>query len=336
MDDQRNGTAHGGAAKRRQERQAAEQARRAREAKERRQATIIGSVVACILLVLVAIGAFSIYNSIHAKQVKEQQHQEQTSSEAVAEAKKTMNDAENRPVNADDQGGVIVSKNGYGTKVDGAPTVAFYMEPLCPGCASIHRMLDDTLTKMVDAGQLNLELHFMTFQDNKSTVVKDGETTSDLYSTRAFNGAVTILENDPDPDHLLGYLANIYAEDFQPGELDDYVSVSDDQLREQAIAAGVSEDVADKAFDGTTPYATWLKAADSYTIRRTELYAPGSEGFTSPTLTINGTYWATSTPSKAGVSFPEGFLKALGIDASKVGDASVMPSIGADGAPIEL
>ncbi|RSX58130.1 DsbA family protein [Bifidobacterium samirii] len=336
MSGQRNGTAQGGAAKRREERQAAQQARIEREAKERRQATIIGSVVACILVVLVAIGAFSIYGSIHAKQVKERQRQEQTSSEAVADARKTMNEAENRPANADDQGGVIVSKDGYGTKVDGAPTVAFYMEPLCPGCASIHRMLDDTLKQMVDAGQLNLELHFMTFQDNKSTVVKDGEKTSDLYSTRAFNGAVTILENDPDPDHLLGYLANIYAEDFQPGELDDYVSVSDDQLREQAIAADVSEEVAGKAFDGTTPYKTWLKAADSYTIRRTELYAPGSSGFSSPTLTINGTYWATGTPSKAGMSFADGFLKALGIDASKVGNASVKPSIGADGKPLEL
>lgn len=323
-------------AERRAAEEAAARAQAEREAKERKQQTIIGAIVAGIVVVLIAIGAFAVYNTIRSRQVAEQQQQEQSSPEARAEAKKALNAVATKPSHADDEGAIVISKNGYGVKVEDAPTVAFYMEPLCPGCATVHRSLDETLEALIDAGQINLELHFMVFQDNKSTITDaNGEETTDHYSTRAFNGAMVIAEQDPDPDHLMGYLKNIYAEDFQPGELTDYEPVSNEQLKQQALDAGVSQEVADMAFDGETPYVEWLEAADNYTIRRTELYNENG-GFSSPTLAINGTYWATSTPSKAGLDFADGFLAALGLSADQVGQSGAMPSIGADGEPIAL
>ena len=49
---------------------------------------------------------------------------------------------------------------------------------------SVNRQLDPTLVKLMNAGQLNIDLHFLNFQNNKS---------SDNYSNRVFNGAIFTL-----------------------------------------------------------------------------------------------------------------------------------------------
>ncbi|OZG59747.1 disulfide bond formation protein DsbA [Bifidobacterium lemurum] len=321
MADQKRQTKRATRAERRAAEAAAERARAEQAAKERKQQTIIGLVVVAIIVVLVGIAGFAVWRTTHPSDTDSQ-----ASSMTVDEAYEALQEVSDKPANADDQGGFLISQNGYGTKVDGVPTLSIYMEPLCPGCASVNRQLDPTLIELMDAGQINLDLHFMTFQDSKST---------DVYSTRAFNGAVYIAEHDDDPDHLLGYLANIYAEDFQPGELDDYTSVSDEQLKEQAIAAGVSSEVADAAFSGEYEYQEWLKASDAYTIRREELFS-SSGSFSSPTLTINGTYWSLSDLSLADMTIVDGFLKSIGLDADQVGVSGELPSIGADGKPISV
>ena len=115
----------------------------------------------------------------------------------------------------------------------------------------------------MNAGQLNIDLHFLNFQNNKS---------SDNYSNRVFNGAIYIAEHDDDPDHLMSYLSNIYAEDFQPGELSNYEPVNNAKLEKQAVKAGVSEDVAAAAFSGKNEYLDWLTASNNYTILRPELF----------------------------------------------------------------
>lgn len=305
----------------RAERRAAEAAAAAKkaeqEAKERKQQTIIGAVVVGLVVVLIAIAGFAIYKATHPKTSSNT-----TSTITVDDAYKALNSVATTPSHADDKAGILVSKDGYGKSVSGAPTIEFYMEPICPGCGSVHRQLDESLLKMVKAGQINLDLHLLSFGDSNST---------DAYSTRAFNGAAYISDHDSDPMHLLNFLENIYAEDFQPKEGSSYVSVSNDQLKEQAIKAGVSEDVASAAFNGTYDYQAWLKAADTYTTRRTELYGSNTN-FSSPTLAVNGKFWDfRSDMSALGANMNTTLLHAIGLDASKVGDSSTMPSIGATG-----
>lgn len=301
-------------AERRAAEEAAQKARAEQAAKERKQQTIIGIIVVAIVVALVAVIGVVIYRNV-------------TKTAASAEeAYSKMQSAATKPAKADDKGGFLMSKDGYGKKVDKAPTVAIYMEPLCPGCASVNRNLDPTLVKMMNAGQLNLELHFLNFQDNKS---------SDNYSNRAFNGAIYIAEHDDDPNHLVDYLANIYADGFQPGELTEYVSVKDSQLQEQAIKAGVSEDVAKAAFSGKNEYWDWLNASNDYTVSRPELFN-SSGSFSSPTLTINNNYWSLNNITLANTTMVDGFLKAIGLTSDQVGVEGDMPSIGADGKPIDI
>ena len=308
----------------RAERRAAEaaemKARAEQMEKERKQQTLIGAIVMAVLVILVAIGAFTVYHNMHKNAGT------QASTQTVEEAYDKLQQVENTPKLVDKKGGLLISKDGYGKSVEGAPTVAIYMDFLCPGCGNLHRQLDEDLQKMVDAGQINLDLHFMAFMDKWST---------DDYSSRAANAAIYLAEHDSDPSHLITFLEKMYAEDFQPEESSNYKSVSDDQIKEQMIASGVSEDVADKAFG--RDYQDWLDAIDTYTPKRSELWNTSGtykDSMTTPTVTINGKFWDMNQLSTAQETIEEGLLEAIGIKSDDIGKEGVMPSIGSDKDPI--
>lgn len=289
-------------------------------AKERKQQTIIGAVVVAIIVVLVAIAGFAIYGAIHKNDVAKSTTEEQ--------AYQQLQKVETKPSAADDKGGILISSEGYGKKVSGAPTVAVYMDPLCPGCGEFNRQTDPTLISLVDAGQINLEIHPMSFMDEYST---------DEYSSRATGAILYIASNDDNPDHLLKFISNIYAEDFQPGEASEYKSVKNKALKQQAIDAGVPQSVADKAFNGE--YKKWMDAINLYTPKRPELWQVSGSNkgvMSTPTITINGNYWDRNQLSLAGMNNKTGIIASLGLKEDEVGQKGTMPSIGESGKPISL
>ena len=293
---------------------AQEEARRLQEAKERRQQTMIGVIVTVVLIALIALGGFLYWRSHRPVKTQDLEQARQ----AVAKVKE-------KPSAANDQGGFLISSQGLGKPVAKAPTVEIYMDFMCPGCGALHRGLDSTLTGLVDAGQINLVIYPMSFMDRLST---------DNYSTRT--GTATIYVAQHDPDHLLPFIANLYAKDFQPDE-SDYHPVSNDKIRQQAIKAGVDPKVADQAVKGH--YRAWIKAMDAYTPLRKELWNPSGSNkgqMTTPTVRINGNYWELGNLSQAGLDYRSGLLKALGLDQSKVGVKGTMPAIGASGHPRSL
>ena len=309
-------------AERRAAEAAAMKARAEQMEKERKQQTIIGGVVVAVLVILVAIGAFTVYHNMHKKA------ETKASTETVQEAYTALQKVKNTPKLVDKKGGLLISKNGYGKAVEGAPTVELYMDFLCPGCGNLHRQLDADLQKMVDAGQINLDLHFMAFMDRWST---------DEYSSRAANAAIYLAEHDSDPNHLISFLEKVYAEDFQPEEGSAYKSVSDAKIKEQMIAAGVSKDVADKAFG--RDYQEWLDAIDTYTPKRSELWHQSGSykgSMTTPTVIINGKYWDMDQLTTAQTTVKDGLLESIGLKDSEVGVAGKMPSIGAKKGPIPV
>ena len=200
------------------------------------------------------------------------------------------------------------------------PTIGIYMDFICPGCGSVNRQLDANLTKLVDAGQINLDLHFMAFMDRFST---------DDYSSRAANAILYVSDHDSNPDHLLHAVQNLYAEGFQPQEGSAYVPVSDEQIKEQLTNAGVPEEVAGNA--ATRSYDDWLNAVFGYTPHQENLQ--NSEGqMSTPTVTINGYRWDMNSAS-GGTMF-DALLDAIGLKPDQVGVEGDLPSIGAEGKPI--
>ena len=119
----------------RAERRAAEaaemKARAEQMEKERKQQTLIGAIVMAVLVILVAIGAFTVYHNMHKNTGT------QASTQTVEEAYDKLQQVDNTPKLVDKKGGLLISKDGYGKSVEGAPTVAIYMDFLCPPAATI-------------------------------------------------------------------------------------------------------------------------------------------------------------------------------------------------------
>lgn len=304
-------------AARRAAQEAAAKAAAEKAAKERRQQTIIGGIVVGIIVVLIAGIIFAVWNA---------KREEAAKTVSSDEAYSALQEVAPKPSLVDDKGGIVVSKDGYNKPVEGVPTAAIYMDFICPGCGTLNQKLDPTLIKLVEAGQLNLELHILSFMDQYST---------DEYSSRAANAALYVAEHDDDPDHLLQFISNLYDDGFQPKEGPDYVSVSDEQIREQAVKAGVSKDVADKA--STRQWDSWLQAVSQYTPSRSELWNESGRlkgQFSTPTVTINGRRWNIDGLAAAGYDLPSGFLASIGLEENQVG-TDTLPSI-KEGKPIAL
>lgn len=279
---------------------------------ERRAKTIAGAIVSVIIAVLIVIGGTSLWRA-------------RGSNDAVSDGgtsvslRKTVSDKTVKPSRTDNQGGILISANGYGSAIGGVPTIGIYMDFLCPVCGSLHRALDPTLSKLVEAGQINLDLHIISFGDTARWRSSDG------YSGRSANIAYRISDIDDDPNHLLGFIRNIYSQDFQPEEGSLYRPVSDESLVEQASDAGVVISSTDDLSDGR--YAQWLTAVNTFTVKRKELQnANGS--FSSPTITINGEYWNMYQIVAGAEDVPEALLDAIGLDGSQVGVHGVVPKLG--------
>ncbi|MBW3089235.1 DsbA family protein [Bifidobacterium miconisargentati] len=293
----------------------------------RKSPWIMLTAVLAAVIVAMAFGMGYLVADNKAMRSNNNQTQDSAQQQPTADMKQlaeSMNGATGKPSRVTEQGGILISKNGYGKKMKGAPTISVYEEPLCPYCGQLNRKIDPILTRLMKAGQINIDVHLVNFLDQAS---------SDGYSNRAANGALYILDHDDDPEHLLAYLANIYAEDFQPNEGNAYQPVGNDKLKEQAIKAGVSQDVADKAFDGKLEYQTWLDAATAYTTNLTDLYGTQG-GFSTPTVTINGNLWSIEAIMSQGADANTELLKSIGLDQAQAGETGTLPSIGAKGKPL--
>lgn len=275
-----------------------------------------------ILAICLAVATFFIGYLLAKTQTNNTPQPQATNQQPTAnldELRKTLDNASNKPKHAGKTGGILFSKNGYGKPVSNTPTIGLYEEPLCPYCGQLNRTIDPTIRRLFESGQINIDLHLVNFLDQAST---------DSYSNRTANGIIYIAEHDDNPTHLLDFLSNIYAKDFQPEEGSNYKPVSNDQLKEQAVKAGVSEDIAAKAFSGEMEYQEWLDAANAYATNDPTVLQQGA--FSTPTVTINGTYWKVDSMDDDASSK---LLKAIGLDENRVG-TDVKPSIGGKGKPI--
>jgi protein-disulfide isomerase len=299
---------------RKAEQLAEQQAQAAKLAKERKQQTLIGIIVVVVVVALVAVAGFAIWRATRP-----------VSTADADKAYEAVQSVETKPSDANAKGGFLISKNGLNKKVADVPTVEEYMDFLCPGCGSFNRAVDSSLQKMVAAGQINLVVYPNAFLDSLS---------SDEYSTRAASAAAYIAQNDP--EHLLAFIADMFAEDFQPSE-SNYKAVSDEQIQQVAIKAGVNESVAKKSTDGT--YKTWITKVSAYSPLRQELWnvSGSTKGqMTTPTVRINSNYWDMNSVSSSGLDTGSALLKALGLSSTDVGQEGVLPSIGASGKPVSL
>ncbi|WP_353334643.1 DsbA family protein [Bifidobacterium psychraerophilum] len=269
---------------------------------ERKQQTLLGVVAFVVVMLLIMVVALLIHNS------------NKPTTSALDKSYASLQQVKAKPGDATKQGGVLISVDGAAKKR--VPTIEMYLDPMCPACAQVDRALNTTLQKLFDAGQINVDIHAVTFLNRVS---------SDKYSTRAAAALAYVAEHDS--RHAIDFIGELYAEDYLPSE-SNYTPTSDAQIAEQAVKAGVSDTVAQAAV--TSDYGSWVDRATTYTIARKELVQQGSDGFTTPLFRINGHIWERQQIENA--DLPEAFATSLGLAWSDVGNPKVLPSIGAHGA----
>lgn len=224
-----------------------------------------------------------------------------------------------QPPSADGQGGItLVSKKAVDADI---PTVDVYLDFMCPFCGEVSRAVDPTLTRMLNAGQIRVSLHILDFLDRLST---------DEYSSRAASAVATLA--DKDPSHVMPVVESFFGRDFQPPE-EHYTPVSAKMLADRMVKAGVDETLAAQAARGE--YVEWAKAVNDYTITRKDIEDTKGEVST-PTFLVNGRFWDLSAVKGGDGAVTDSLLRSLGMAKDKVGDPSVLPSIGSKGKALPI
>lgn len=103
--------------------------------------------------------------------------------------------------------------------------------------------------------------------------------------------------------------------------------MSDEKIIEQAIKAGISREIAKESLNGQ--YDEWIEKSNDYTILRSDLIAPGSEGFATPLIRVNKRIWSMKDMALDDLS--DAFVESLGLKPEEVGDEDVKPRIGSKG-----
>lgn len=235
-----------------------------------------------------------------------------------------IDNVQTKPEGVSNTYGFNISKNGYNNPVKGVPTVGIYMDFMCPGCGNFEQKNSGNLEKMVNAGQINVEYHFMNFLDQAS---------SDKYSTRAANAAIYIAQKDP--GHLLKFVSKMMSEGVQPEE-NSGSTPSNADIVKYAEGVGIPKDVAKAAVKAG--YSDWISAVNTYTTKRPSLYNLSGDyagkSMSTPAITVNGKLIDTIKAEDKGIDTDEVLLKSLGIPKSKVGAKDYKIGLGDSGEPI--
>lgn len=259
---------------------------------------VIFALIAAVLVVVIVVAAgFGYWNKQH----------------GTERAYQNLQNVAAKPSRTTKQGGVpSFSANAYNPN---APSVDLYVDFLCPNCADLDRQISPTLEKLQEARQINLYIHPVTFLDANS---------KHHYSIRAASAFAYVAERQP--NKALDFASQLFNKDFQPNR-ENKKDISDQQIVDQAIKAGVRRDVATHSTDGT--YKDFVEKASKYTVRRKELFVDirDEHRFSTPTICINGTMWRYRRLHSLQDVTPT-LIQSLGLEEDQVGDKTIMPSIG--------
>ncbi|WP_062077889.1 DsbA family protein [Demequina globuliformis] len=171
-----------------------------------------------------------------------------------------------KPAASDVYGGIPVDATGSVSADVPAdqPRVDIYLDFMCPICNQFEQVNAEDLDALREEGEVQLYYHPISILDRYSSGTE--------YSTRAANAVATVA--DQAPDAFLDFSAALFAN--QPTEGGE--GLSDEQIEQIAIAAGVPEDVA--AQFESQDFRAWVKAA---TDQSSQNYVQGT-----PTVRVVG------------------------------------------------
>jgi protein-disulfide isomerase len=174
-----------------------------------------------------------------------------------------------------DGGGIPVDKDGVAGKSNaGAVDVDLYYDYMCPNCGTFEKVNKDDLDALREDGTITFVMHPVAILNRLSQGTN--------YSTRSASAFATVA--DQEPGKVIQFHEALYAN--HPEE--NSTGLTDDQLKDYAVQAGVSQKVADQFSKHT--FADWV---DAWTDRAGSDKAlfNSQGGFGTPTIVIDGKRW---------------------------------------------
>ncbi|PZR51625.1 disulfide bond formation protein DsbA [Xylanimonas oleitrophica] len=183
------------------------------------------------------------------------------------------------PARAD--GGIPVGTDGVagGEGAADAPEVGVYFDYMCPICGDFEAANTASIEAMMSSGAANVVFHPVSILDRASA--------GTAFSTRSAAAAAWVA--DRAPEHFLEFHDTLFAN--QPAERSR--GLSNREMADLAVEAGVPQDVADGIADGTAhqDYGQWVYSVTRQVTADEALANPQTGGFGTPTVTIDGERW---------------------------------------------
>jgi Protein-disulfide isomerase len=180
--------------------------------------------------------------------------------------------------------------DGYLQAGTGSKVVDLYFDAMCPICGTFEQANGKNLAEQVNAGNVTLRLHPMTFLDRGSQ--------GTAYSTRAAAALTCVATLDERA--VLAYLATLYAN--QPQE--NTPGLTDTKLVSLATGIGATG-VAACVTAGT--YRGWVQAVNDRALAGPVKGTPNNRIEGTPTVLVNGTMYPGAVNDAKAFS---GFLAA--------------------------
>lgn len=280
----------------------AAQLRKEQERQARRNKIVSISVLVVVVLAAVAVVGFTL---------KTQKDNEARYSSAVfgAGAQNVVAPAladVPAPSTASDEGGIPVSAAGVGETGADDVVVTIYFDFMCPYCGQFDEANSADLEALAAEDGVTIDYRPISFLDAQSKGTN--------YSSRAANAAAVVA--DQDGEHFSAFVTGLYEN--QPSE--GSTGLSDDEIRDIAVEAGVPAAVADTftdtvegtytvADDETEKTGTWRTFAAWVAAATNQMRLDMGERFGTPTVLIDGEKWP-GEGGDAGALYVQGELKA--------------------------
>lgn len=196
------------------------------------------------------------------------------------------------PEAADDRGGIPISAAGVGVAGEGDVVVDVYADPWCPWCQRFDEQYADALMDLVDQGGVTVVHRPLAFLD-----ARFGGT----YSTRAVNALAVVA--DASPERYVDVLHALMA--AQP-PTDDPAGLSDDEIAQIAVDAGVPRGVTERFTEAAaTPYrATTAGGGTEERTATSRVFAP----------------WVAAATHQAALDLTEVRVPTILVDGERVED----------------
>jgi protein-disulfide isomerase len=162
---------------------------------------------------------------------------------------------------------------------DGLAHIVTYVDFSCPACQGFEATYASSIQSLVGSGLATLEVHPIAILDRSYA--------GSRYSSRSNNVGACVA--DLAPESFLTVMNAMFAN--QPAE--GTTGQTDKEIIAVVHAAGLDDEDVDACIEDEL-FGPWVTSATERTTNNPDLIAVGAQGFSTPTIVVNGEVWDRS------------------------------------------